>query len=60
MFIRLARDSGHPGATPSETFESSLSLGEFYGQMRAGSLSIATADGQWRFGIALLKEAVSA
>lgn len=56
MFLSLARQSGHAGATGGETLESAPSLSDFYQRMRAGALSIATADGQWVFGLALLKE----
>jgi aminoglycoside phosphotransferase (APT) family kinase protein len=55
-FLRIARQSGHAGATGTETVESTLSLGEFYQQLQAGSLGLATAEGQWAFGLALIKE----
>jgi aminoglycoside phosphotransferase (APT) family kinase protein len=54
-FMHLARQGGHGGATGAETLDSTLSLAEIYQQMRAGTLSIATADGQWAFGLALVK-----
>jgi thiamine kinase-like enzyme len=60
VFLRLARQSGHPGATGGETLESTLSLSEFYQQLRSGALSPATAEGQWAFGLSLVKEGVSA
>jgi hypothetical protein len=33
-----------------------LSLAELYQRLRAGSLDVRTAEGQWSFGLALLKE----
>ena len=35
------------------------SLGEFYQRMRAGELKVGTADGQWAFGLALMKESLA-
>ena len=54
-FMHLARQNGHAGATGAETVDSTLSLGEFYQRMRAGTVSIATGEGQWAFGLTLLK-----
>jgi thiamine kinase-like enzyme len=59
-FLQIARNGGHPGATGADTPDSTPSLGEFYQRMHAGSLSLATAEGQWRFGLALVKEAPAA
>jgi Ser/Thr protein kinase RdoA (MazF antagonist) len=56
MFLHLARQSGHAGATGDETLENTLSLGDCFQQMRAGTLSVGSADGQWTFGLALIKE----
>jgi hypothetical protein len=55
MFLHLARLRGHTGATGDETLDTTLSLSDFYQQLRAGAVNIATADGQWLFGLALLK-----
>jgi hypothetical protein len=55
-FLNLARRSGHPGATGGETLDSTPGLGDFYQRMRAGSVSMATGDGLWGFGLALVKE----
>ena len=55
-FLHLARQSGHAGATGEETLGSTPSLGDFYQRMRAGSLNIATGEGQWWFGLALVRE----
>ena len=51
-FLHLARRSGHAGDTEGETLDSTPSLGEFYQRLRSGSLSIATGQGQWWFGLA--------
>jgi aminoglycoside phosphotransferase len=59
MQLFLARQMKHPGATGAETFDSTLTLGEFYQRMRAGELKVGTADGQWAFGLALLRESLA-
>jgi aminoglycoside phosphotransferase (APT) family kinase protein len=59
LFLHLAHRAGHPGATGEETLTSTLSLGDFYQRMMAGALSPATAEGQWYFGLALIKESVA-
>lgn len=55
-FLNIARQTGHTGASGTETLDSALSLGEFYQRMRAGALNIASSEGQWNFGLALVKE----
>ena len=55
-FLHLARQSGHPGASGEETLGSTPSLAEFYQRMRAGLLNIATGEGQWWFGLALIRD----
>ncbi len=55
MQLYVARQMNHPGATGAETLEDALALGEFYRRMGAGELRLGTADGQWAFGLALLK-----
>ena len=57
-FLHLARQSGHPGVTGDLTLESTPSLGDVYLRARAGALSPATSEGQWSFGLALMKESV--
>lgn len=57
--LYLARQMKHAGAVGSETLASTLSLGEFYQQMRDGALKLGTADGQWAFGLSLLKESLA-
>lgn len=54
-FLHLAHQSGHAGATGAETLDSTASLAEFYQLVRSGALSVATAEGQWAFGLALVK-----
>jgi aminoglycoside phosphotransferase (APT) family kinase protein len=56
VFLDLARRSGHPGAQGTETVDSVNSLSEFYEKLMSGSLNIATGEGRWSFGLALLKE----
>jgi aminoglycoside phosphotransferase (APT) family kinase protein len=59
IFLHLARQLGHPGATGAETPDATPSLGDLYARLQTGSLSVASADGQWAFGLALLKESLS-
>jgi hypothetical protein len=59
MQLYLARLMKHAGATGAETLASTLPLGDFYQRLRAGALKVGTADGQWAFGLALLKESLS-
>ena len=55
MMLHLARRRGHAAAAADETLATTLSLGAFYQEMRAGNVNPATPDGQWAFGKALLK-----
>ena len=55
LFLHLARAAGHTGAAGDETLTATPSLVDIYQQMRAGTLDIASAEGQWRFGLALVK-----
>jgi aminoglycoside phosphotransferase (APT) family kinase protein len=55
--LYLARLLKHPGATG--TVEEALALGDFYQQMRAGTLRLGTPEGQWAFGLALMKESLA-
>jgi len=59
MQLYIARQMNHPGASGAETMETTLALGEFYQRMGAGVLKLGTADGQWAFGLALLKTGVA-
>jgi hypothetical protein len=55
--VVLARRLEHPGAdTP---IEDAMALGDFYQQMRTGPLRLGTPDGQWAFGLALVKESLA-
>ena len=57
--LHLARQLAHPGATGAETADATDSLGEFYQRMRAGERKLGTAEGQWAFGLALLKTSLA-
>jgi hypothetical protein len=59
MFLHLARQAGHAGASGGETIASAPSLSEFYQRARSGAVSIASPDGQWEFGLALAKASTS-
>lgn len=59
MQFYVARQMKHLGATGAETLETTLSLGEFYQRMQSGALKIGTAEGQWAFGLALLKTSLT-
>jgi thiamine kinase-like enzyme len=58
MFLHLARGSGHVGALADATLDSAPSLADFYQRVRTGSLTVATAEGQWLFGLALVKTCI--
>lgn len=59
MQLSLARQHGHKGATGRESPATTLSLPEFYQGLMSGAIQLATADGQWAFGLALLKTLVA-
>lgn len=59
MFLFMAHRSGHAGATGEETLDLTPSLLDVYKQIWTGALSIATPEGQWRFGLALIKTSVT-
>jgi thiamine kinase-like enzyme len=56
-FLSFALKSGHAGSATPETLDAVPPLAEFHQKMLAGSVSLATAEGRWEFGLALLKEA---
>ena len=56
LFLHLAHAQGHPGARGDETLDSTLALGEFHQRLMSGAVNLASAEGQWTFGLALLKE----
>ena len=58
-FLHLARQGGHAGASGGEALERTPALAEFYQQLRSGALSLASAEGQWWFGLALFKASAS-
>ena len=53
IFLMLARHRGYAGAAEGGT------LAEAYAQMRTGALSVTTGEGQWRFGLALIRESLA-
>jgi aminoglycoside phosphotransferase (APT) family kinase protein len=55
MFLHLARQTGYAGASGQETVESTLSLGDVYQRLRAGSVNLTTGEGKWLLGLALVK-----
>ena len=59
-FLGIARQRGHTGATTPASPDDAPSLGEIYQRMRGGAFDIASADGQWAFGLALLREGAGA
>jgi aminoglycoside phosphotransferase (APT) family kinase protein len=52
--LLMARRLEHPGGDAA--VEEALPLGAFYQQMLAGTLRLGTPEGQWAFGLALVKE----
>lgn len=55
VFLHLAQQGGHPGSG-DETLDSTPALSDLYQRLRSGALSMASAAGQWWFGLALIKE----
>jgi thiamine kinase-like enzyme len=56
VFLNLARQGGHAGAKGGETTDTTPSLAEFYQRLQTGGLSVASSEGQWCFGLALVRE----
>jgi aminoglycoside phosphotransferase (APT) family kinase protein len=56
--LYLARRLKHPGAR-GETLEAALPLGGFYQQLQTGAVKLGTPEGQWAFGLSLVKESRS-
>ncbi|CAN5683842.1 hypothetical protein BH11MYX3_BH11MYX3_43280 [soil metagenome] len=52
-FLHLAQRQGHPGGTP--TFDEAPGVADIHQRIRAGTLNLASAEGQWSFGLALVK-----
>jgi pyrimidine deaminase RibD-like protein/thiamine kinase-like enzyme len=57
-FLHLARHGGYAGAR-GETLDATPGLAEFYQRLGSGALNVASAAGQWWFGLALMKESVT-
>ena len=61
-FLQFGYRSGYIAgaqAASGQTLESAPTLGEFYQRMRAGTWSLATGEGCWAFGLALVRECVT-
>lgn len=59
LLLSMANQRGHTSTAGDETLESTLSLAEFYQRMRAGALDLSTTEGQWAFGLSLVKESLT-
>lgn len=59
MQLYLARQMKHPGATGTETLASTPPLGEFYQRLQTDQLKLGTPEGQWAFGLSMLKESLA-
>ncbi len=57
-FLRLAQRTGHPGEDAS--LDATPDLGAFYESLRSGALRLTSAEGQWGFGLALIKGSLQA
>jgi aminoglycoside phosphotransferase (APT) family kinase protein len=55
IFLSLARHRGYAGSSADQ----GMTLAEAYAQMRSGTLVVATGEGQWTFGLALLRESLA-
>lgn len=60
IFLHLAQRSGHQGwrqsgAAVADSLDSTPDLAAFYQSLRSGALRLASAEGQWAFGLALIK-----
>lgn len=56
--LNAARLRGHTGGEIG--YDATPSLGEVYQQLRSGTLALGSVSGQWTFGLALVKEGVTA
>ena len=56
IFLHLARTAGHGGSTTPSSIADTPSCADCHAQMRAGTLAIGSPDGQWTFGLALVRE----
>jgi thiamine kinase-like enzyme len=57
-FVLMAVGRGHAGDA-ALTVDAAPSLADCHARMRAGTMNVGTADGQWAFGLALVREGVS-
>ena len=55
FFLQSARRNGHAGSI-AETLDTAPSLLECYQRLRAGAFTLGSGEGQWAFGLALVKE----
>jgi aminoglycoside phosphotransferase (APT) family kinase protein len=58
-FLQFGFHSGYTAGAEEaggQTFESTPALAQFYQRLRAGTLSLATGEGRWAFGLALVRE----
>lgn len=60
LFLQVARTGGHVGTASGETLEAAPTLTEVHERMRVGVLSARTPDGQWQYGLGLLKASAQA
>ena len=61
-FLHLGYKSGYTAgadAASGQTLEATPTLAQFYGQLRAGTLSLATGEGRWAYGLALGRESLT-
>jgi len=56
IFLHLAAHAGHAGGDTD--VDATPSLADCYLKMRTGTLAVSTPDGQWTFGLALVKESL--
>lgn len=57
-FLFVARKRGYNTADTGLTIDAVPSLGDIYAALRSGTLNLGLPEGQWRFGLALLKESL--
>lgn len=58
-FLKLAHERGSSDDTPAVRPTTPPSLGDVYAQLRAGTLKVDEAEGQWVFGLALINAAIT-
>lgn len=56
-FLHLVSQSGFAGAEVN--VEDALDLGGFYLRLQTGELKVSSPEGQWQFGLALIKESLN-